>query len=257
MNRKQKIVALKTILYKEIRRFSRIWVQTLVPPIIMMILYFIIFGNLIGSQISSIKGFTYMQFIVPGLVMMSVITNSYMNVCSSFFSTKFQKSVEEILVSPTPNSIIILGYCLGGVVRGLLIGFIVLLISLCFTEFKINSFFYLMLFAALTSAVFSLGGLTNAIFAKKFDDISILPTFVITPLTYLGGVFYSIDQLPKIWQSVSKINPILYMINGFRFGLLGISDVPISAALSILIIFGLGLFICNIRLLNSGVGLRN
>ena len=256
MSPKKNYVALKTIVSKEIRRFSRIWVQTLVPPIVMMILYFIIFGQLIGSQISSIKGFSYMQFIVPGLVMMSVITNSYMNVCSSFFSSKFQKSVEELLVSPTPNSIIIFGYCMGGLVRGLIIGLSILLVSLCFTQFQIHDISLLILFAALTSFVFSLGGLTNAIYAKKFDDISILPTFVITPLTYLGGVFYSIDQLPELWQFFSQLNPILYMINGFRYGLLGISDVALDTAIYILLGFGLFLFSFNMRLLKIGKGLR-
>ena len=256
MNFKNKMTALDTIVKKEVRRFLRIWLQTIVPPVITMSLYFIIFGNLIGRQIGAISGFTYMQFIVPGLIMMSVITNSYMNVCSSFFSTKFQKSVEELLVSPTPNAVIILGYCIGGIVRGLLVGFVVVMVSLFFTKLHIHNIFYLLSFAMLTATVFSLGGLTNAIFAKKFDDISIIPTFVITPLTYLGGVFYSIDQLPAIWQLVSKLNPILYMINGFRYGFLGISDVNLVSAVLILVFFIVGLFFINLTLLRKGSGLR-
>ncbi|MFK7825705.1 MAG: ABC transporter permease [Oligoflexales bacterium] len=256
MNFRNKLIALETIVKKEVRRFTRIWVQTIVPPVITMSLYFIIFGNLIGKQLGAISGFTYMQFIVPGLIMMSVITNSYMNVCSSFFSTKFQKSVEELLVSPTPNTIIILGYCVGGVVRGLLVGFVVVMVSLFFTKMHIHNLFYLLSFAVLTATVFSLGGLTNAIFAQKFDDISIIPTFVITPLTYLGGVFYSIEQLPLIWQTVSKLNPILYMINGFRYGFLGISDVSLTLSISILIFFIALLFLMNLSLLRKGSGLR-
>lgn len=256
MNFRHKLIPLDTIVRKEIRRFIRIWVQTIVPPVITMSLYFIIFGRLIGRQIGDISGFTYMQFIVPGLIMMSVITNSYMNVCSSFFSTKFQKSVEELLVSPTPNSIIILGYCIGGIARGILVGFVVVLVSLFFTNLSTYNLFYLIIFAFLTAAVFSLGGLTNAIFAKKFDDISIIPTFVITPLTYLGGVFYSIEQLPGIWQMVSRLNPILYMINGFRYGFLGISDVNLTLSVLILVFFIVTLFAVNLFLLRKGTGLR-
>lgn len=256
MTLNEQITALNTILLKEIRRFTRIWVQTIIPPVITMTLYFVIFGRLIGSQISDIQGFSYIQFIVPGLIMMSVITNSYMNVCSSFFSTKFQKSVEELLVSPTSNLVIILGYSLGGVSRGLLVGSVVSVVSLFFTSLKIHSFLYLILFAVLTSFLFSLGGLANAIFAKKFDDVSIIPTFVLSPLTYLGGVFYSIEQLPNAWQMVSKLNPILYIINGFRYGFLGISDVSLMTSISIVLAFIVALFLFNYKLLSKGFGLR-
>ena len=235
----------------------RIWLQTIVPPVITMSLYFIIFGNLIGSQIGEIQGFTYMQFIVPGLIMMSVITNSYMNVCSSFFSTKFQKSVEELLVSPTPSYIIILGYILGGIARGTLVGCAVLAVALLFTHMTIHSIFFLIVFIFLTSLLFSLAGLANGIFAKKFDDVSIIPTFILTPLTYLGGVFYSIEQLPTLWQNISQLNPILYMINGFRYGFLGISDVHLGFALSVITLFCFALFFLNFTLLQKGVGLRS
>lgn len=253
----EKLIALNTILSKELRRFLRIWIQTIVPPVITMSLYFIIFGNLIGSQIGDIKGFTYIQFIVPGLIMMSVITNSYINVCSSFYSTKFQKSVEELLISPTPNSVIIMGYSLGGVARGIIVGAVVLLVALFFTQLSLHSSLYLILFSVLTSTLFSLGGLINGIYAKKFDDISIVPTFILTPLTYLGGVFYSIDQLPEFWQGVSKLNPILYMINGFRYGFLGISDVDPASSAAILMVFIGILFWINLHLLRKGVGLRS
>jgi len=215
MNSKEKYIAFRTIVDKEITRILRIWVQTLLPSAITMTLYFIIFGQFIGSQVRDINGFSYMEFIVPGIVMMAVITNSFTNVVSTFFSAKMFKSVEEILVSPTPNWVIITGYISGGVFRGLLVGIIVLLISLFFTSLQIHSFIIIIVFILLTSIAFSLGGLLNAIFAKRFDQISIVPTFVLTPLTYLGGVFYSISILPPFCQGVSLLNPILYMVNDF------------------------------------------
>ena len=223
-------IALSTIVRKEIVRFTRIWAQTLLPPVITMCLYFVIFGQLIGERIGQMDGFSYMEFVVPGLIMMSVITNSYSNVVSSFFGAKFQKSIEEVLVSPTPNYIVLLGYVLGGVARGLLVGFIVTLVSLFFTELSIHSLTITISIVFLTSVVFALAGFFNAVFAKTFDDISIIPTFVLTPLTYLGGVFYSISLLPAFWQGVSKLNPILYMVNAFRYGILGISDINIVVA---------------------------
>ena len=253
----ERIIALHTILSRELRRFLRIWVQTIVPPVITMSLYFIIFGNLVGKQIGDIHGITYIRFIVPGLIMMSIITNSYMNVSSSFYSTKFQKSIEELLVSPTPNHIIVLGYMLGGITRGLIVGLVVLLVALFFTEIRFYSLTYTLFFSILTSALFSLGGLINGIYAKKFDDISIVPTFILTPLTYLGGVFYSTEQLPPLWQGISKFNPILYMINGFRFGFLGISDVDPGLSAIILVICIAALLRFNIWMLEKGVGLRS
>ena len=250
-------IALMTIIRKEVTRFIRIWTQTLLPSVITMALYFIVFGNFIGSRIQAMHGFRYIDFIAPGLIMMAVITNSYSNVVSSFFSTKFQRNIEEILVSPTPSWVIICGYVSGGILRGLLVGILVSLVSLFFTKLAIYNVFIVLLFAIFTSIVFSLAGLFNAIFAKKFDDISIVPTFVLTPLTYLGGVFYSISLLPSFWKAVSLANPILYMVNGFRYGFLGISDINIWLGLGMLIIFGLLLFVLNLFLIKKGVGLRN
>jgi len=256
MNVIGKYVAFRTIVDKEITRILRIWMQTLLPPAITMTLYFLIFGTFIGSQVRNIDGFSYMEFIVPGIIMMSVITSSFMNVVSSFFSTKFMRSVEELLVSPTPNYVILTGYVVGGMFRGLLVGLIVSLISLFFTNINIHNMGIVVVFILLTSLVFSLGGFLNAIFAKKFDDISIIPTFVLTPLTYLGGVFYSISVLPPVFQGLSLLNPILYMVNGFRFGFLGISDINIWIGFTMLVAFAVILFYINLNLMKKGVGLK-
>lgn len=251
------LIALQSILTKETNRFLRIWVQTLVPPAITMTLYFVIFGNLIGSQIGQIHGFSYMEFIVPGLIMMSVITNSYANVASSFFSAKFQRNVEELLVAPVPNYIIVLGFVGGGVARGILVGLIVTILSLFFIDIRIQHFGVIITTVVLTSAVFSLGGLINAIYAKTFDDVSIVPTFVLTPLTYLGGVFYSLSLLPTFWQDVSTLNPIVYMVNAFRYGFLGHSDVSLVLAYAVLISLIVVLFSIAMRLIQRGTGLRS
>lgn len=250
-------VAFFTILHKEIRRFTRIWVQTLVPPVITMTLYFVIFGQLIGSRIGEMSGFSYMQFIVPGLIMMSSLTNSFSNVASSFYSTKFARNVEELLISPTSPHVIILGYMAGGMARGLSVGVLVTIVSLFFVSFDIHSWFVIFVTLLLTTATFALAGLINAVFARSFDDISIIPTFVLTPLTYLGGVFYSISLLPPFWQIVSKLNPIVYMINGFRYGFLGISDVSLVYTFSVLLIFILGLYSFSYYLISRGIGLRS
>jgi ABC-2 type transport system permease protein len=250
-------VALKSIWIKECIRFLRIWVQTLVPPAITMTLYFVIFGSLIGSRIGKMGGFSYMEFIVPGLIMMSVITNSYSNVASSFYSTKFQKSIEELLVAPVPNYIIVLGYMGGGMARGMLVGLIVTIVSLFFVDIQIHNVFVIIATVVLTSAVFALGGLINAVYANSFDDISIIPTFVLTPLTYLGGVFYSITLLPEFWQGVSQVNPIIYMVNAFRFGFLGVSDVSIYTSFAVLLVLITGLFITALTLIRRGIGLRH
>ncbi|MCQ8878196.1 ABC transporter permease [Pseudoalteromonas shioyasakiensis] len=250
-------VALKSLWIKECIRFLRIWVQTLVPPAITMSLYFVIFGNLIGSRIGEMGGFSYMEFIVPGLIMMSVITNSYSNVASSFYSTKFQKSIEELLVAPVPNYIIVLGYMGGGMTRGMMVGLIVTCVSLLFVDIQIHNIFVIIATVILTSAVFALGGLINAIYANSFDDISIIPTFVLTPLTYLGGVFYSITLLPDFWQGVSQVNPIIYMVNAFRYGFLGVSDVDLSVAFGVLFLFITALFTLALTLIKKGVGLRH
>lgn len=250
-------VALATVVRKEVTRFLRIWPQTLVPPAITMVLYFVIFGNLIGSRIGQMGGFDYMQFIVPGLIMMSVITNSYGNVASSFFSNKFQRSVEEMLVSPMPDWVLLAGFVAGGVARGLAVGLIVTVLSLFFTDLAVQNLFIVISVILLTAVVFSLGGFINAIFANKFDDVAIVPTFILTPLTYLGGVFYSIALLPDFWQGVSLFNPILYMVNAFRYGILGYSDISISIAFVMLGLFTLVFWTLALWLLKRGKGLRH
>lgn len=246
-----------SLLTKEVNRFTRIWVQTLVPPAITMTLYFIIFGSLIGSRIGEMGGFSYMEYIVPGLIMMSVITNSYSNVASSFFSAKFQRNIEELLVAPVPNYVIIAGFVMGGVVRGLLVGTIVTFVSLLFVDLQVEHWGVIIATVFMTSVVFALGGLINAVYAKTFDDISIIPTFVLTPLTYLGGVFYSISLLPEFWQGVSKVNPIVYMVNAFRYGFLGVSDVGIVTAFSVLSVFVVVLYAIAHYLVTKGIGLRS
>ncbi len=250
------IISLGTITRKEVTRFLRIWSQTLLPSVVTMALYFIIFGHFIGSRIQSINGFSYINFIVPGIIMMAVITNSYANVVSSFFSAKFQRSIEEVLVSPTPAWAIIVGYCLGGIARGLSVGILVSIVALFFTKLVIHSYSIVIIFFLLTTIVFSLMGLLNGIFAKKFDDVSIVPTFILTPLTYLGGVFYSVALLPPLWQKISLLNPILYMVNGFRYGFLGHSDIPVYIGLLILVGLMIVLFWTNVVLIKKGVGLR-
>lgn len=257
MNFRKKYISLRTILDKEVIRILRIWPQTLLPSAITVTLYFIIFGQFIGSQIRDISGFSYMEFIIPGLVMMNIIMNSFTNVASSFFGAKFMKNVEEILVSPTPNWIILSGYSLGGVFRGILTGIMVLLIALFFTNLKIYSMIIIITFMILTAVVFSLGGFLNAMFATKFDQVSIIPTFVLTPLTFLGGVFYSINALPGFWQGVSLLNPIVYMVNGLRYGFLGISDVGVWIGFWMLALLTIVLFFLNLYLLKKGIGIKS
>lgn len=250
-------VSFATIVRKEWVRILRIWTQTLIPPVITQTLYFVIFGKFIGSQVGPVHGVTYMSFIVPGLVMMSVINNSYGNVVSSFFGAKFQRNVEEILVSPTPSWVIVAGYTIGGVIRGISIGALVFLVSCLFVHPVISNFAVIIIFVVLTSIVFSLGGFMNALFATKFDDVAIVPTFILTPLTYLGGVFYSVDSLPVFWQNVSKFNPILYMVNGFRYGFHGHSDVPIGTSILMLIVLIVVLTVVNVRLITTGSGIKS
>lgn len=246
-----------TIVVKEVRRFTRIWVQTLVPPAITMTLYFIIFGNLVGSRIGEMGGYDYMQYIAPGLIMMSVITNSYGNVVSSFFGTKMQRHIEELLVAPVPNWVILAGFVIGGVARGLMVGIIVTALSLFFTDLSLAHPLITVVIVFLTAVVFALGGFLNAMFANTFDDISIIPTFVLTPLTYLGGVFYSISMLPEFWQWVSQLNPILYMVNTFRYGVLGVSDIDVGFALGMIGIFVVVLTAIALHLLKIGRGIRS
>lgn len=256
MNLSEQLIALKAIATREFLRFIRIWIQTVLPPAITVSLYFIIFGQLIGSQIGDIDGFRYMDYIVPGLILMSVITNSYANVVSSFFSSKFHHSIEEMLISPLPNYIILIGFVSGGVARGLVVGITVTVVSMFFSNLNIHDYTVTFAVFVLTSILFSLAGFINAAYAKSFDDISIIPTFVLTPLTYLGGIFYSIKMLPEFWQDVSLGNPILYMINAFRYGLLGITDISLLNAFAIIIAFIVALYVFSLRLLNRGTGIK-
>ncbi|MCJ7451804.1 MAG: ABC transporter permease [Steroidobacteraceae bacterium] len=249
-------VGFRTIVIREFSRIVRIWGQTLVPPAITATLYFVIFGSLVGRRIGEMGGFTYMQYIAPGLIMMSVITNSYGNVVSSFFGAKFGRHIEELLVSPLPNWLIVLGYVAGGMMRGLLVGLVVTVIALFFTRLHVEHILLVCAAVLLTALVFSLCGLINAIFAKNFDQITFIPTFILTPLTYLGGVFYSITMLPEWAQHASRANPILYMVNSFRFGFLGVSDVDVGLAFAIMLLAAAALFAASVWLLERGIGTR-
>lgn len=249
-------IAFKTLVAKEIHRFARLWVQTIIPPSITISLYFVIFGNLIGSRIGEMGGFTYMQFVVPGLIMMAIITNSYSNVVSSFFGARFQQYIHEILVSPMPNFVILLGYVVGGVSRGLCVALLVTVLSLFFTQLPVHNIFIVIGMVLMTSVLFSLLGFINAAFAESFDDISIIPTFVLTPLIYLGGVFYSVSLLPEFWQWVSKLNPILYMVNGFRYGILGVSDIHVGVAFAMSGVFIIAAWCYCMYILNVSKKLR-
>lgn len=250
------MTAFISLVAKETNRYLRIWVQTLVPPVITTSLYFVIFGKMMGNRIGDMGGFSYIEFIVPGLIMMSAITSSYSNVSSSFFSQKFQKNIEELLVAPVPTHVIILGFIAGGVGRSLLVGSLVTIISLFFVPLHVNSWIIVLITLLMTAILFSLAGLINGIFAQSFDDVSIVPTFVLQPLTYLGGVFYSISMLPPVWQTISKVNPIVYMISGFRYGFLGTTDVPIAVSIIILVIFIITLYSISYYFINKGRGLR-
>jgi ABC-2 type transport system permease protein len=256
MNFSQQMVALKTITIKEYLRFIRIWIQTVLPPAITIALYFIIFGEIIGRQIQDINGYKYMDYIVPGLILMAVITNSYANVVSSFFSAKFHHSVEEMLVSPLPNYIILLGFVSGGLARGIIVGLVATAVSMFFSDIQIHSYAVSFSVFILTSILFALAGFINAAYARSFDDITIIPTFVLTPMIYLGGVFYSIKMLPDFWQTISLANPILYMVNAFHYGILGVSDIDVTTAFIIIIAFIIVLFYFALRLLRIGVGLK-
>ncbi|AHG72920.1 Inner membrane transport permease yadH [Mannheimia sp. USDA-ARS-USMARC-1261] len=246
-----------TLACKECRRILRIWRQTLVPPVITTTLYFLIFGKLIGGRIGEMNGVGYMEFIAPGLIMMTAITASYVNTASSFFLSKFTRDFEELLISPLSTHNIIWGYLLGSILRAGLAALLVMLVAMIFVSFDIHSFAIIVLTLFLTIVAFALGGLINAVFAKSFDDVGLIPTFVLTPLTYLGGVFYSISLLPEFWQTVSKFNPIVYMINGLRYGFLGISDVALIYTFGVLISLCLGLYIVAYSLIQRGIGLRS
>ncbi len=251
------LVAFRTILVKEIRRFMRIWIQTILPPVITTALYFIIFGHLIGSRIGPVDGTAYMDYIVPGVILMAIINNSYANVVSSFYGSKFQRFVEELLIAPISNSVILLGYVGGGVARGMTVGLVVAVVASFFTDMAVHNWLVMLGVSVLTAVLFSLAGFINAVYAKSFDDISIIPTFVLTPLTYLGGIFYSISMLPDFWQTVSLANPILYMVNAFRFGMLGVSDIDVTTAVAIIGLFIAVLFTFCMYLLKKGIGLKS
>lgn len=249
-------IAYSTIVSKEIHRFMRIWPQTMLPPAVTTALYFLIFGTLMGARIGSISGIPYIDYIVPGVILMSVINHSYANVVSSFYSTKFQRHIEELLVSPVPNWIILAGYISGGVARGLIIGAVVVTISIIFTQMTIANVWISIAVIMLTATLFSLAGFINAIFADSFDHISLVPNFILTPLTYLGGVFYSIDMLPEIWQKISQANPLLYMINAFRYGVIGVSDVKVEVALAMVTGTIVVLILFSLYLLDKGIGIK-
>ncbi len=253
----EQYIALLTIVRKEVRRYLRIWSQTLLPSAITMSLYYVIFGSLIGSRIGQMGGYSYMEFVVPGLIMMAIVTNSYANVASSFFGAKFNHSVEELLVSPVPSYVILWGYVIGGVTRGVLVAIIVTAVSLFFTKLAINNILIVLAVVILTSILFALFGFINGVFANTFDDISIVPTFVLTPLTYLGGVFYSLDLLPEFWANVSRANPLVYVVNAFRYGMLGVSDVNIQVAFAMIVVFVVSAYLYSLYLLNSGKRLRS
>ncbi|HFL8794823.1 MAG TPA: ABC transporter permease [Candidatus Azosocius sp. HAIN] len=253
---KLNLISFYTIFYKEIKRIVRIWPQTILPSIITTFLYFIIFGNIIGNQISKIYDYTYIQYLVPGLIMMAIVNNSYTNVSSSFFTAKFQKHIEEILISPTNNSTIILGFIFAGVFRGLFIGFTVFILSLYFTNLQCKNTFLTIFVSILISILFSLAGFLNGIFAKKFDDISIIPTFIITPMIYLGGVFFPITFLPLLYKKLIYINPMFHMINVFRYCMLNILDVNIYISLIIIVLIIILLYNACLYFLNIGHGLK-
>lgn len=250
-------IPFKTIVVKEVYRFVRIWPQTLLPPAITTALYFLIFGKLIGDRIGTISGVGYMDYIVPGIILMSVISHSYANVVSSFYSTKFQRNIEELIVAPVPNWVILGGYVSGGIMRGLLVGVVVALIAMMFADLAINNLLISLSVALLTATLFALAGFINAVLAESFDDISIIPNFVLTPLSYLGGVFYSVDMLPGIWQNISMGNPILYMVNAFRFGFIGVSDIDIRTSFMMTGGFIFLLTVFSLYLLHRGTGIKN
>lgn len=257
MTPRETLIAFWTLFSKECYRFLRIWAQTLIPPVMTSSLYFLIFGNFIGNRIENINGFTLMEFMTPGLMMMSVISASYMNVSSSFYFAKFQRSIEELLVSPTSHHTVILGFILAGALRGMMTGLLIFGTANFFIDIQILhplSFFF---FLFLTSALFSLAGFVNAVFARKFDDISIVPTFILTPLSYLGGIFYSIHQISETWGIITRFNPIFYLINGLRYSILDLSDVSAQFSFSVLGALIFVLYMVCFQLLEKGVGLKS
>lgn len=257
MNYNKNLIAFNTIVRKELRRVFRIWSQTLLPPVITTTLYFVIFGKVIGHRIGLMDGVPYIQYVAPGLIMLSIINSSYSATVASFFASKFQRSLEEQLVAPISNSLLLLGYAIGGVIRGFIIGLLVALVAAFFTHFHLHSILIAFFVVFLSASIFSLGGIINAIFSNKFDDIAIIPTFILTPLTYLGGVFYSIKYLPKVWQYISLANPIVYIVGAFRYGFLGIPDKHLTLAFVVMVFFMFLLFFFALYLLKKGIGLKS
>lgn len=257
MNPSELFTSFYTILRKDIVRVFRIWPQTFLPSVVTSVLYFLVFGTVIGGRIGSFEGFPYIQFIVPGLVMLSVVTNSFTNVATTFFQAKFfSRNIDEILASPTPPWILIAGYVAGGMVRGVIVGVLVLLVSLFFAVPPVTHPFIIVLFLLLASMIFALGGLVNGIYAKSFDAITIVPTFVLTPLIYLGGVFYSVTALPPLLRDITLVNPLFYIVNGFRYGFLNISDVSVWVCVGVLVAFAAILIGIAWYMIKIGLGLK-
>ena len=259
MSPAQKWTSFYTMIRKDVVRMFRIWVQTFLPSVVTSSLYFLVFGTVLGSQIGDMKGVDYMTFVVPGLVMLAIVTTSYANTSFTFFSSKFfMRSIDEILVSPTPPWVMIAGFVGGGVVRGTIVGSLVLLVSVFFTglTLTIHNLAIILMFAVLTSLVFALAGLVNGIYAKSIDGINIVPTFVLTPLVYLGGIFYSVDALPGWWQTITYMNPLFYIINGFRYGFLGVTDVAVTTSVVILLALVATLVALNWYFIRTGMGLK-
>jgi ABC-2 type transport system permease protein len=257
MIKKEFLIAYQTIVRKEFVRFARIWIQTILPSVITIFLYITIFGNFIGDRIGVISDFNYIDYIIPGLVLMPIISNSYMNVVGSFYSSRFQKSHEEMMVSPVPDYIILLGYVSGGVIRAFVVGVAVFLVTTMFTDIPVYNMWLVVLITFLTSFLFSTAGFINAVYAKSFDDINIVTTFVLTPLTYLGGTFYSIDALPQVWQDISVFNPIAYIISSYRFAFLGLEETSLALSLSIVVVLMIVLFFVALMILSKGIGIKN
>ena len=257
MIKKEFLIAYQTIVRKEFVRFARIWIQTILPSVITIFLYLTIFGNFIGDRIGVISDFNYIDYIIPGLVIMPIISNSYMNVVGSFYSSRFQKSHEEMMVSPVPDYIILLGYVSGGVIRAFVVGIAVFFVTTIFTDIPVYNMWLVILITFLTSFLFSTAGFINAVYAKSFDDINIVTTFVLTPLTYLGGTFYSIDALPQVWQDISVFNPIAYIISSYRFAFLGLEETSLALSLSIVVVLIIILFFVALMILSKGIGIKN
>ena len=257
MIKKEFLIAYQTIVRKEFVRFARIWIQTILPSVITIFLYITIFGNFIGDRIGAISDFNYIDYIIPGLVIMPIISNSYMNVVGSFYSSRFQKSHEEMMVSPVPDYIILLGYVSGGVIRAFVVGIAVFFVTTIFTDIPVYNMWLVVLITFLTSFLFSTAGFINAVYAKSFDDINIVTTFVLTPLTYLGGTFYSIDALPQVWQDISVFNPIAYIISSYRFAFLGLEETSLALSLSIVVVLIIVLFFVALMILSRGIGIKN